>query len=367
MSMQEQAKTLKTGALRFLDSVRVKGEPFACRMSPSSDPVLIASLMYIHVRELYNDIRNMTAEERQGWIEFLNSMQDPDTGYLMGFEGEKQARDEKYDPVYMALMNSGFGFSAVRILRGEPRYELRFLNEWLKPGWMASYIKNRNWANPGHETDRLTLMAMCLGFEMDRRQSEAHRQAIHRMLDVCDEIQDSETGLWGSNIGSNAWGEMAAAWHLILIYNYMQRPVRFPEKIIDHTLKLQGDDGHFFPPEKRFGTCSDMDATDILVSLSRRIDYRRTDIERALWRLLEANSKLLNPDGGFKPSRLDSPLTTWKLSDDVRNPLPGESDMQATWFRSILIALSCQMLPNNPYACVDWHSERRLGTGWLGN
>ncbi len=360
-----EAELLRKRVLGWVCGMQVEKETCAYRMSSTGEPTLTSALMALFVRSLYGDLATMPSGERGKWIGFLTNMQEEETGLFWGYDVERTARDEKYDASYIAHMNTSMVVPALDLVGGKPNYPLSFLEDWLDPESIRCYLLSRDWSNPWYETDLIIYDSCSLAYDMEESEDPTrHRRAFEVMFDTLDAFQDPATGLWGTNHSADPYEAMAGTWHLFIIYNYLRRPVHYPEKIIDSTLALQGEDGHMFPAERRFGSCSDMDATDLLVNLYRGVDHRRDDIREALARLLEANLRLQNPDGGFRPSRSDPLTTVWVLSHEIKNPSPGESDVQATWFRSLVIALISQVFPDHPLASINWTFNRRLSVGW---
>lgn len=358
---------MRDRVMGWIHSKAMENPPCAYKMSASAEATMTSSLMALHIRSLYGDAQHMCHSERTAWIDFINHQQEAESGLFRGFDTERQAScGEKYDADFIAHDNTYIGLAALDILNAKPRYPLTFLEEWLDPARVKDYVLGRNWADPWFSTDLIFDDFCAMTYDMEQSADQGrHRRAFQVLFDTLDTLQDPDTGFWGPNQGADPHESMAGTWHLFIIYNYHGRRMKFPERIIDNTLVLQGIDGHMAPPERRFATCFDMDATDLLVNLYRQVDYRRQDIRPCLSHLLEANLRLQNPDGGFRPSRSDAAHTVWEMSPSIKNPLPGESDMQATWFRSLVIALICQILSEHPMASIPWRFNQKLCLGWF--
>ena len=148
--------------------------------------------------------------------------------------------------------------------------------------------------------------------------------------------------------------------------------------------------------------CEDLDAVDTLVNMYKRIEYRRDDIEKALQKVSAATINLQGDDGGFLwAKRHHFGIKDWsKLGFSIlrhcnfgywrhscteavigqfitynkprlsqgwtKTGIPAtESDIFATWFRSLNLALISQVLPENPYAEIDWKFLKSPGLGYF--
>ena len=134
----------------------------------------------------------------------------------------------------------------------------------------------------------------------------------------------------------------------------------------------------------------------------QRIDYRRDDIRKALKKVLVATVSSQNEDGGFPwAKRYHFGIRDWlKLGFSIRQhrnlnfwyhsckeamigqfitnnrplrspgwtktPIPAkESYIFATWFRSLNLALISQVIPENPYAQIEWKFLTAPGLGYF--
>lgn len=61
---------------------------------------------------------------------------------------------------------------------------------------------------------------------------------VHAALDWLDAVQDQETGTWGRKDGSSLLNSMAATYHFLPFYEYLQRPIQRlnqPDRCHTHT------------------------------------------------------------------------------------------------------------------------------------
>jgi hypothetical protein len=125
------------------------------------------------------------------------------------------------------------------------------------------------------------------------------------------------------------------AYHFLPLFAYDGEPLRHPEAIIDTILLSQNSWGGFNPEARPSGACEDIDAIDPLVRASAQSGYRKDAVELALRRAMTWILACRNGDGGYEAipehgwSYGDHPLTTSR---------PGESNLFATWFRTLCLA-----------------------------
>ncbi len=83
--------------------------------------------------------------------------------------------------------------------------------------------------------------------------------------------------------------EMGGAFHMYYVYEYFGRKWRYPERIVDHTLRLQHANGLW---DSDVTYCIDLDGVYCLTRSSRNAGwYRKDDVYRACLRYLENRRK----------------------------------------------------------------------------
>jgi len=70
--------------LNWLETMRLKDEPYGTyKMSNSTEATLFSSCFAVFVRELYNDLNNISHKKRGEWIELIQNCQDENTGLFI--------------------------------------------------------------------------------------------------------------------------------------------------------------------------------------------------------------------------------------------------------------------------------------------
>ncbi len=220
-------------------------------------------------------------------------------------------------------------------------------SSWLKPKTLIEYFESMDWSDPHLNSNRVMFVLSQFAHDIEVFDSQELSQVMDVALDWLDAKQDRKTGLWGGPRQVSLSAAMAATFHFSFYYFYRNRPLLFPERIIDSCLSLQKKDGLFSRNTEIGQTCLDYDALDLLAKASAATTYRAGDIEKcfiaahaALWDLYNQN------DGGFPNSKEKH------VNNGLRAPLNGyyhtgmkicacdtsDSNVFSTWFRWLAIA-----------------------------
>lgn len=399
---------LKKEVLNWLDTMRVKDAPYGTyKMSASTEATLFSSCFAVFVRELYNDLENISHTERDEWIALIQNCQDRETGLFIDPTLKEEGKfNENLGMApgwgYTTWQSTTFCISALKALNGSIKHHFNFLYEWKKPDMVTSWLNSLDWKRGTWCNGNLAMfLGICLIMDYELNNDKKTKEGLDAFFDWHDNFQDPKTGFWGTNCGTPINIGLFGAMHQYLLYYYMDRPLRYMEKIVDNTLLIQQPDG-LFSPIGGGGGCEDLDAVDTLVNMYKRFDYRRNDIRKALQRVLVATINSQGADGGFPwAKRYRFGIKDWlRLGLSIRKhknfrywyyscreavlgqtiswnkplcplgwtktPIPIiESYIFPTWFRSLNLALISQVLPENPYAEIDWKFLESPGLGYF--
>lgn len=399
---------LKCDVLSWLESMKVKDAPYGTyKMSASTEATLFSSCFAVFVKELYSDLGNLTTNQKPAWIDLINSWQDKETGFFIdprlkneGLFSEHLGKD--HDWAYVSWQSTCFCISALKALGSTIQYPFRFLDKWKNPDKVASWLENLDWRRRTWTAGNVAMfLGVCLITDYEMNRDQRAKEAVEAFLDWHDSFQDPKTGFWGTNYGTSLYVGLFGAMHQYLLYYYVNRPLKYMERIVDNALLMQQPDG-LFSPIGGGGACEDLDAVDTLVNMYQRVDYRRDDIRRALQKVLVATINSQNNDGGFPwAKRHRFGVKNWlrlALSFNQRGgfncwynsckeailgqtigwnrPLrpPGwtktpilatESYIFPTWFRSLTLALISQVLPESPCSQIEWRFLSAPGLGFF--
>ena len=406
MMQVKKPDELKQRVLIWLESTRGKDALYGTyKMSSSTEATLFSSCFAVFLRELYNDLQNITSRQRQEWIDLISGWQDAETGFFIdprlkneGLFSEHLGKD--HDWAYVTWQSTCFCLSALKALGGEIRYPFKFLNEWRGPDKVTSWLESLDWKRGTWTAGNVAMfLGVCLITDYEMNRDQRTKEALEAFFAWHDKFQDPRTGFWGTNYGTPLYIGLFGAMHQYLLYYYMNRPLKYMERIVDNALLIQQPDG-LFSVVGGGGACEDLDAVDTLVNMYQRIDYRRNDIQKALEKVLVATVNSQNEDGGFPwAKRHHFGIKDWlriglsfKLGFNhwyssskeavlkqtilwnrplrplgwTKTPIPvAESYIFPTWFRSLTLALISQVLPENPYSQIEWGFLSAPGLGYF--
>lgn len=135
----------------WIKSLRVEGQHFGrFRMSSSTDDTIFTSCFASFIFKLVGGVEELTDKERLEWLDFILSHQDEKTGLFMDKFSKDRNLSASHDLQYVTWQLTTFCISAVRSLKGELRFPLKFLeHENLhKKEIIKKKLESFNWKNP---------------------------------------------------------------------------------------------------------------------------------------------------------------------------------------------------------------------------
>lgn len=395
---------LKDRVLNWLQTMHNEDGPvWAYHMNVGSDITICTSCFAVFIHHLFNNLKNLSTDERSEWLNYLLSFQDEKTGLFIDPEAKERVVDPTHDEEHLNRQLTTFCLSAIEALGGKPDYPLRFLDAWKDEAPLTSWLDNLDWENPWNSGNKVMFLAICFAYNYEHFGDDKSREALNVWFDWMDKHQNPKTGFWGTSRDSDYFVGMGGFYHQFLIYEYFDRKVLYGEQIVDRMLFLQQPDGLYFPGQGG-GSCDDIDAISPLVHFYHKFNYRRDDIRVSLRRSLSAILKNQNSDGGFcwsdrrklKLSEYCKLITSifrhgdpyyWYIINrrGIRSHMKKilrnfstirrgwtrskrtlwDSSLFDTWFRCLAIAEICTVLTDEPYASLDWQFLSTPGLGWF--
>ena len=379
------------------------GPVWVYRMNDSADNTVYTSCFAVYIHHLFNNLKNLSIDERTEWLNYLLSFQNEKTGLFVDPDAKDRIVDSTHDEDHISRQLTTFCLSAIDALGGKPNYPLSFLDAWKDEAPLTSWLDNLDWNNPWNSGNRVMFLAIFFAFNYEHFGDEKSREALNVWFDWMDRHQNPKTGFWGTSRDSNYFLGMGGFYHQFLIYEYFERNLQYREQIVDRLLFLQQPDGLYFPGQGG-GSCDDIDAISPLVHFYHKYNYRRDDIRASLKRSLAAILRNQNTDGGFCWSnrRKLKLIEYWKLVTSIfRHGDPyywyinnrigirshmkdiltnhstlrrgwtkktrtlWDSSLLDTWFRCLAIAEISSVLTDEPYASIDWKFMATPGLGWF--
>jgi hypothetical protein len=241
------------------------------------------------------------------------------------------------------------------------RYPLSFARRFCDRAFLRSWLAARDLSHAWLEGNNLLFAGQLLVYLRDIEKHPGAQAALQCWFEWLDTHVDPATGLWGTNGHCTAMEAVYGGYHQLLVYYHERHPLPNPQGLVDTALSLQHYDGGFHP-KGNGGACEDADCIDILVTLYKRFEYRRSDIRIALRRCLRHILALQNSDGGF-PYKRNRPQTHMGIPGT--SAAPNTSTAFATWFRVHTLALIAQVLPDDPaLQGMQFRFTNNLSMGW---
>jgi prenyltransferase beta subunit len=354
-------RVVKTGVVNYLNwsyqderlrtlnhLARQRTGGFEYRFSTSSTkPTLYSSIYACMLMGLHGELPCMSEKTREGWLAYFDSFQCESDGL---FRDPVIAGDEfESDGVW----GDGWGIRhlAAHIivgyarLGGIPGYPFRFLEPYYETSYLNSWLDKFNfscnvWSSSNYIMNLYTLLQFARDY-MGESEAERPIELIGQWL---AERQSPETGMWNDYKidGYPLLGDaIRGAYHFFPLFVYEGKPILYREKAIDWILKSQNSWGGFEEEKRPSGACEDIDALEPLIRFVSQTHYRKEDADLAVRRALVWVLAHRNADGGYESLMENGchyglhPQTTSR---------PGESNLFATWFRTLTLAYMTKYL-----------------------
>jgi hypothetical protein len=307
-------------------------------------------------------------------MNFLLNCQDPTTGYFIGPEIRDWVpkNGEKHDFEHLRLHLTSAVLPVLQEFAIKPKYALSDAQRYCDLDYLKNWLDRRDLRDAWLEGNNLLFVGQLLVYFRDNGGYPDSQPALDLYFRWLDDSVDPSTGLWGTNGYCSPFMAMCGGYHQLLLYCYENRPILFPEQLVDTVISLQHCDGGFSPGGGG-GACEDADAVDILVNMYKRINYRRPEIRFVLRRCLNHLINLQNSDGGF-PNKKNAPFI--HMGIPATKSSSGSSNMFTTWFRIHTIALISEILTDDPrinngyfrfnsYISMGWHRPWNRGANQI--
>lgn len=277
--------------VRGYDPHDIRGH-FALRRGGSEN--LFGSADMVYLLHSIDELENRTTPEgRREWAKFIQSCQDPDTGWFTRRRGIHRMETSLFKE-----HSTAYAISALRMLGEEPLHRLesaRSIAESRKSTerWLESILWIYVWGG-SHQGGGLGSALQMTG--------DAPEEWFDWYFDWLDREVNPKTGLWQRAPWNALYSrptrqEMGGAPHFWWVYHHRGRPLPHPDKIVDTCLSLQLANGMW--DSRGYTYCVDLDALwsihrAHLQLRERGTEYRTGDIEDGFERYLSAACDILN-------------------------------------------------------------------------
>ena len=334
------------------------------RFTAGGEETLIATSCAVLILEGIDRLQAVPPALREQWIAYLQECQRADDGLFVDPLLERfPIAGNDHDLEYLLDQTTYFALQALDALGSAPRYPIRVLERWPTPGAFVGWLEGLDWSNAWLQSNRVMFALSFLVYAVEHAHERAAAQIFHAALDWLDAAQDQETGTWGRKAGSSLLNSMAATYHFLPFYEYVQRPIQRLNNLIDATLSLQQADG-LFGAGPGGGACEDLDAIGVLAVAARYSRHRADDMQRAVLRAFWGLWNAQNDDGGFGYSMGAADrvyrFSSWAAMEGRLRA----SDVWATWSRLVAIGTIRRWFPDDTPALPPWRFRRLPGLGY---
>ena len=227
-------------------------------------------------------------EKKEVWIKKIQSFQHPKTGWF------KQGLWNYYS-YHFKEHSTAYATSALKLLGGLPKYPFKIAKKLNTRKKVDKWLKGMQWGLlfwPGsHRGGGVPAVFATI-------EKPPHPEFFDWYFDWLDKKADPEVGYWRlgniHKIQKNRLTkhELGGSIHLYWIYEFLNRPIPYPEKVIDSTLALQNEFGLW---DKDMGYCIDLDAVFCMTRCCKQTKgYRKEEIYNAIVKFLNYSIPRLN-------------------------------------------------------------------------
>jgi hypothetical protein len=287
---------LRNDVLSWLDSLKVPESCGRYRFHANADDTIFCTCFALFILDLFKETKRFTEEQRTGWISYIQRFQNEQYGY---FEPEQYYHEDKERNRYQLTC---FCLSALRILGAEPKFPLKFIEQWRTPNDVKKYLYERgcHQGRPG-SGNKAMFLAIFFTWQYETTKEDHLLDKIGAWFEFHNETQNRK-GFWGRDLRSHYLYGLQNGFHQLVMYFFWHKDIPRLKRIIDVALMSQDKDG-FFGPTPGGEACHDYDAIHILALARRATDYRKDQIEACLSRAFDAILTIRNSDGGFCQSK----------------------------------------------------------------
>jgi hypothetical protein len=285
--------------------------PGQYRWNPGdAEAQLYSSADVAWIRWIMDATDELPADERAGWIAYLQSYQLETDGRYAG----ANVTDDLHALAHVT--------GALRMLGGGHRYPVTFIDDLLQPVAIGPWLDGRDWFYQWGSS--CAIWGLGLAALSTESTSSEWRTAFFDWLDA--EL-DPEIGAWRRGHDVNAPVDyVGGGFHLWTLYTLEGRPIPYPERVIDTVLAVQSADGDW---SRSFG-CGTLDGVWILAQLKDESDYRGHDVDVALRRSLHGMMELVDR-GIFHETASHGLLSRVATMALLQRALPGELASEHPW------------------------------------
>jgi len=300
-------------------------------------PSLYSSVLACLTFSLFNELDNLSYEEKLAWRDYLDSYQNPEDGLFYdplikyNYDPERDWIGARHLAGHIVTAYCALGFT--------PKYSFSCVEKYYDENYMLAWLNSINWNSPFPNSDDIDNKIMNIGvllqYSRDYLGQNKASKAIELLIDFLAEKVNPATGFWGNynlNNKKDISRMVQFGYHLYSLFFYDNRIPNQRDMIMKHVLNTQNAFGGY-SAFMNSSACEDIDSVDILCRLSPMDAHLNDDIKKSLLKTLPNIFANQNLDGGFV-FRRDTPLNWYDSNLQAEN---NESSIFATWFRSLSV------------------------------
>lgn len=338
---------IKNETLSFVKNMRVNDSFVKYKFAPSQQKENIYSSVYAClIYDMYGEIEKLTDAQKQEWVDYFDSFQNPNDGLWYDTNLKNQHYDDSdwWGARHLAIHMIA-GYTA---LGSKPKYKISYVEKYYDKSYLYSWLGSFDWNGFfDHSNDvdnKIMNIAVIMQYNRDFFDDMEAREAMNNLYDYLDSKVNPLTGMWGKCDIKNPFElsrSVQFAYHLLMPYFYDKREVLYKEKILNLTLKTQNKLGGY-GQKLNSSACEDIDSVDLLIHLS---DSHNIEVKQSLKKAFAWILSNQNSDGGFV-FRRNEPM--W-YGHEIMTAKINESHLFASWFRTMSIAKVSNYLKYNYY------------------
>jgi hypothetical protein len=358
--MNDGYSRVKKVALKFVESMKLGDTPGIYQKEKGGGESLYGSYHAAHILDMYGELEKLPTSDIDTWAEYFLAKQT-DQGY---FSNKPEHKTVNLDTDGLDLVwHSTRGIIwALRILGRKTEKPFDFIAPLLEKGALYKWVKKYDWSNSWAAGNQILACATVLFAMRDWFGANNIDELMEReMYPALEELIDSKTGYWGTQLGANLPNGLFGTIHVTPVYFAQKWPLKYVDRNIDSTIECQLKDGSYWPGGS---DCPDFDGAYMLANLYELSDYRKEDVKVAAEKYLAHALQHEAADGcGWLLHRKDSkpsdwrprPHFVWKAGDsrpteELRDDDPNRTHiMLGSWFYPLSIALITKILDNTGY------------------
>jgi len=309
--------------------------------STSNESELYSSVYALMTLGLFNEVELLTMDEKSEWGEYLLSFQNKDGLFFDKKLDTPLASSIHYWGWYHLLPHL---IIALDYLNIKPKYDFQFIFKLFETQTVKEWLESRNWADNylvvSNEVMNITVL---LQYSRDIFNNEKSREYVDKILIWLKfNIKDEKTGLWGYKTKRSKIDISKAiktAYHSMPMHTHDNDLSEINiDNLVKYTIQTQNSFGTYGPSCLTDG-CEDIDSIYLLTQLPIPNEFKN-DVDKSVEVFFNKVFINMNDDGGFVFKRTQS----FQYADSKLKSNIDESNMFATWFRTLSIAYACKYL-----------------------